>query len=286
MNSGNKLYGWIRILFPIFLEWLLSMLVTTAAIWYCRNILVLGVQDQLDSFQTEAYWREQYRQMSLAITAATHALSFAVMAFFYRRDLRTDGAAFESEGRPHVVWYLVLPVLGVSSCFVANGLLNLSGLMRLFADEYESISSVLYNSSSLWLSAATVVIAAPLAEEVLFRGLCYRRMRMQMPAVQAIFMSAFLFGAYHGNVVQAIYGFALGVVLAWSYERFRSLAAPVLLHMCANAFSFLLSKIRELNAFLGGSMLRMVLSVLLFTLAGSFCFYLVQVRMHNKEKRS
>ena len=284
MGSGNTFYKWWRVLYPIFLQWLLSMMVTTAVIWFCRNLLVLDVRDQMDSFQLEEYWRSRYRGMALGITAATHIISFAVMAILYRGDRRQNPAYERSE--VSAGWYVPLIQLGACGCFVANGLLNLSGLTRLLADGYETVQEVLYDSSTLWLSVFTVVIAAPLAEEFLFRGLCFRRMRETVPFAQSALASAILFGAYHGNLLQAIYGFLLGLLFAWSYERYRSLLAPVVLHMAANAFSLALSKMPQLNALLAGSVWRLVVSVLIFTLIGSGCFYLVQVRMHQKEKKT
>ena len=50
----------------------------------------------------------------------------------------------------------------------------------------------------------------------------------------ALIVSSRLFGLYHGNVVQAVYGTILGIVIAWSYELFGDFAAPVLFHAVAN----------------------------------------------------
>ena len=49
------------------------------------------------------------------------------------------------------------------------------------------------------------VIAAPVVEEILFRGIVLRSMRKFTPAWAAILISSVLFGAYHLNIVQAAY---------------------------------------------------------------------------------
>lgn len=46
----------------------------------------------------------------------------------------------------------------------------------------------------------------------------------------------------HGNLLQGLFAFALGLLLGWSYSRCRSLAAPMILHMGANLISVLVSE--------------------------------------------
>ena len=49
------------------------------------------------------------------------------------------------------------------------------------------------------------VIAAPVVEEILFRGIVLRSMRKFTPVWAAILISSVLFGVYHLNIVQAAY---------------------------------------------------------------------------------
>lgn len=80
-------------------------------------------------------------------------------------------------------------------------------------------------------------IVAPVAEELLFRQVIYIRLRRFAPTWIAVVVSALLFGIYHGNLVQGIYAFIMGCLLALVYEWTRSLAAPILFHMIANHLS-------------------------------------------------
>lgn len=75
---------------------------------------------------------------------------------------------------------------------------------------------------------------SPLAEEAVFRGLIYNRMKRCIGYGIALVFSAVLFGAYHGNLVQAVYGSILGFFIAYFYELFKNFAAPVLFHGIAN----------------------------------------------------
>ena len=63
-------------------------------------------------------------------------------------------------------------------------------------------------------------------------------------------LSAFLFGAYHGNTVQGIYGFIMGLIFAYGYEYFGSFRVPVILHMLVNIVAYLISALGENGRFL------------------------------------
>ena len=84
-------------------------------------------------------------------------------------------------------------------------------------------------------------ILAPVAEELVYRGMIYRRMRESLTAVQAGVFVSILFGVGHGNLPQGLYAMVLGLLLACIYEKFRNIAAPILFHIVVNITSLLLS---------------------------------------------
>jgi membrane protease YdiL (CAAX protease family) len=91
-----------------------------------------------------------------------------------------------------------------------------------------------------------VMIAAPIAEEVFFRGFLFAGLRSRMPFVAAALISGVVFGSAHllgGNGAAAVQLAVLGMILAWLYERTDSLWTPIALHAVNNviAFAFLAS---------------------------------------------
>ena len=86
-----------------------------------------------------------------------------------------------------------------------------------------------------WLPVLAVV-AAPLAEEFLFRGLLYRGLRRKYPASWAVLGSALLFALMHppGGAV-AVFG--MGVVAAVVLEKTGRLWAAVLVHAVYNGLA-------------------------------------------------
>ncbi len=87
-------------------------------------------------------------------------------------------------------------------------------------------------SGGLWL-VGVAVIAAPLFEEFLFRGLVFAGMRRTFGLWPSVLGSAAVFAVMHPAVsVPPV--FVVGVVTALAYEKTRGLWAPMLIHAAYN----------------------------------------------------
>ena len=73
-------------------------------------------------------------------------------------------------------------------------------------------------------------------------------MRHLVDAKMAVIVSSLIFGLYHGNWVQGVYGFLMGCLIAYAYEYFGSFMVPVILHMLFNVLAYSLS---YMPAFMG-----------------------------------
>ena len=104
--------------------------------------------------------------------------------------------------------------------------LNIFGLTMLEGVEAMSVDT---DNFSFYLYMA---IAAPIAEEILCRGLIQRTL-MPFGKGFAIFASAFLFGMFHGNILQAPMAFLVGLVLGYVAAEY-SIAWAMILHMINN----------------------------------------------------
>ncbi len=76
-------------------------------------------------------------------------------------------------------------------------------------------------------------LLAPIGEELLFRGVILRRLSTVSQRF-AIFVSALIFGMMHGNLLQMVLGFIIGVVFAYTAVKTGSLALPVAGHIFVN----------------------------------------------------
>lgn len=128
-------------------------------------------------------------------------------------------------------------------------------------------------------------ILSPIVEEAVFRGLIYNRMKRCFHPKIALACSALIFGAYHGNLVQALYGAILGFLIAYTYERYGSFAAPVIFHGVANVSIYAITY----NHVLGQMREPIKVVTTLITLLGAV-FFLIYIIRHtdpeNKEELS
>ena len=88
------------------------------------------------------------------------------------------------------------------------------------------------------LAFTTLVVIAPIAEEILFRGYLYGKLKRFVPVWAAILVTSVLFGFIHGAWNLAIDTFALSVVLCLLRESTGSIWASILLHMAKNGIAF------------------------------------------------
>jgi len=79
----------------------------------------------------------------------------------------------------------------------------------------------------------------PLTEELFFRGFAFGAMRARWRRTTAILASAAFFAAVHLQLIHFLPILALGVVLAYAYDRTGSLVAPVMVHAVNNLVAIL-----------------------------------------------
>ncbi|MBM3449794.1 MAG: CPBP family intramembrane metalloprotease [Armatimonadetes bacterium] len=121
-----------------------------------------------------------------------------------------------------------------------------------FAEREETsnpILSVLPSASDPLALAALVLLVCvfvPLAEETFFRGLLYRTLNGRKGMWRAAAISAAVFAAAHGQVVNFLPIFVLGYALAVAYELTGSLIAPIMIHVINNVVAMI-------GAYAGGS---------------------------------
>ncbi len=94
------------------------------------------------------------------------------------------------------------------------------------------------NKISTFLS---IVLFAPLLEELFCRGIILRGLLHHTTPIKAIALSALMFGIMHLNLWQAIPAFILGAFMGWIYWRTHSLWATIFIHFVNNGFSYIVT---------------------------------------------
>ena len=88
-----------------------------------------------------------------------------------------------------------------------------------------------------WIPALAVVVGAPLAEELVFRGIIQSRLERAMPAWIAVVLQAALFGLIHGAPVQIAYAFVMGLLFGYIRHRTGNILPTIAAHAAFNAMN-------------------------------------------------
>lgn len=132
-------------------------------------------------------------------------------------------------------------------------------LLKDVLDNYQDLMDSIISDFSL-ISFFIVVIIGPLIEEMLFRGFCYRELKNIVSVRTAIILSSALFGLVHFNLIQSSYAFILGAFLAYIYEKTRSFAVVVSMHIINNFMGY----ISNFNIYVGVGVFILSLISLIF----------------------
>lgn len=174
-------------------------------------------------------------------------------------------------GKPHIskelginIIYIVVITLLIS--LALNNIISMTPLVQM-SGGYAQANENFYGST-LMLELIGSAILSPIMEELVFRGIVFGNLRKTMSTGTAIFLSAFLFGIVHFNIVQFIYAFLLGIVLALFMYKSGHMYAAMVGHIAANAFAVLRTECNILTWTMDGSAVAWTLSIILLV-AGS-----------------
>ncbi|MGK5060018.1 CPBP family intramembrane glutamic endopeptidase [Janthinobacterium sp. LB2P49] len=160
-------------------------------------------------------------QLAIALGAAG-ALTYALLRLVYWR-ARTTGVPRIGQGRQP--WRRG----GAGACVAVLFGIGYAALLPTPAAPLQGVLSW----NGLWLLAVSV-LAAPLCEEFIFRGLLQGGLRRSLPAWQAIGIAAALFAIVQPPAAM-LPVFVLGLCTGIAYERSGALLAPMLTHALYNA---------------------------------------------------
>ena len=216
------------------------------AVYFAMSLVVLLVQSMVVLFQ-EYYATGTFDleniinsmvEESLASTGIVCVLASVMCILIVNADRKKH-----PEENEYVYPKLLLPsiIAAAGACIFGNMLLSFSGLPEN-DDAFQMVNEAILGSE-VWLQILVAVILAPLTEELLFRGVVYKRIDRAYGFWPAAIISSLLFGALHGNLSQFIYASALGMLFAYAYYKSGKLSVCIIMHLAANAVSLLLDGI-------------------------------------------
>jgi membrane protease YdiL (CAAX protease family) len=88
-------------------------------------------------------------------------------------------------------------------------------------------------------TAILLIVIAPVAEELFFRGFLYQAFRNSYGVGQGAILSGLVFGVIHFEFFKLVQLAILGVLLALLFERTQSLWPSIMLHAINNTLAFI-----------------------------------------------
>ena len=173
----------------------------------------------------------------LIVSQIVAILAFGLWYYFvYGRKPRPEGT-----DKPKLKHILLLLVLGLAAQFAISGVLSVvESFAPSLMEKYEELIEMSGIGETTLLTILSTVILAPVSEELVCRGLVFKLAGKVSPNFWvANIIQALSFGILHGNWVQGIYAFALGIVLGLVYRRFQNIWLCMLLHASLNFSSIL-----------------------------------------------
>ena len=214
------------------------------------RFLMMFILQYISSHSAGAYSviRDNDAVFSGIISLLDMLIGAAVLLVLMRHDIEElsvwdyvnlNGLSFYRKDRLHPAWFgwAVIIVQAVSMALGLNILIGLSGIMKL--SSYGENVGAQY-SIPLWFGIILYGLVSPIVEELLFRTIVYGRMKRRFSLIISIVVSSMFFGLYHGNLVQGIYGFIMGIIMCMACEYLHTVAAAFLMHSVANLTIYLL----------------------------------------------
>lgn len=278
-SYGKRLW---RLWGPIVIKWAIEIGVSSIAMMAlmmaCRvtqpELFAEAVNNQDKMMEMYNQIVEMYLKSMTMIQGAAAIVTIPVMLILFYGDRKRRKKMGIVPNRKAALWkYGAVILLALTMCLGLNNLINIGNLYAV-DETYAQTIEALY-SASLPVQLICLGILIPVCEELVFRGLMFQRLRERGTYMQAAMFSAFVFGLMHMNMVQMIYGFVMGMMLAYVYEKYGSVKAPIAAHMAMNILSVLATEFHAMDWMMADIMRGGVITVVCAAAAATM-FVLIQ----------
>lgn len=212
------------------------------------------------------------------IEGVAAAITIPILFFMFRADCKKEKKLGILPAKKAPIFkYGVIGVISIAMCVGANNLFYISGL-TVIDQTYARVTEAMYSADFL-IQIICLGILIPIVEELVFRGLMYKRLRYGLPYLPAALYGAFAFAIFHGNLVQMIYAFVLGMLFSYMYEKYGSIKAPIFAHIMMNLVSVFATEF-QLMSWMAAEYVRIGAITVICAAVASSMFVLIQ-RMEN-----
>lgn len=197
--------------------------------------LVQKLMTESQSAMIEAAYAVDVNMIS-AVSSVITILALLLLAKFRKRKFSDHTSLHFAPLKNPRIWAAIPAAISLQSVVIF--IINIIPFPESVIESYNDLYSFI-GESPLWLEILSVVVLAPIVEELVFRGCIHSRLRRSMKPLTAAIISAFIFGIAHGHLISATYAFILGLVLTYLYEKYNSVIVSIIFHMAFNASNYI-----------------------------------------------
>lgn len=132
-------------------------------------------------------------------------------------------------------------VLILTTLAIQHGVLAPLTSFLPMPDAMKKLFEEIFKETTNIYGFTTVAIAAPILEELLFRGIVLDGLLKKYSPRNAILLSSFLFGVIHLNPWQFISAFLIGIFIGYIYYHTRNVGYCILIHLTNNMTATILT---------------------------------------------
>ena len=232
-SPGRRVW---RIVSPILVYFGITMLISFISSFIVSyQVMSTTTAADVNELMEEIMMRSMEISVPVTLISGLAALPFLWRMMKKDRRLRkfTGNMATLKKGR-----LIYCAAAGILACVAGSILVTITQIGQVF-EGYGDVSETIF-SQSFVLQLIAAGIIAPFVEELVFRGLIYNRLKDYTTIHVAMLASSVIFGLYHGNLIQGVYGFVMGLLMCFVYEKYHTMAAPLICHGAANLISIVL----------------------------------------------
>ena len=184
----------------------------------------------------------------------------------------------------------IIPFIVVVAIALIYGVITpISGLIPM-PEFFQKAFLSMANQNGI-LAFLMLVVAAPVLEELIFRGIMLDGLLKKYSPIKSILISSIIFGLAHLNPWQFVAGFVIGIFAGWIYYKSRSLSLTIIIHASGNLIGYLAryfgdfdssSRYQSLIERYGGT-LNFVLTVGISILIIPICIYYLKNEFKKKD---
>lgn len=235
-TKSSKIKGIILSILPFVYALLIQ--ITVVMVGSIVFGMVLGAQFAIEGMSPEeiailSSEKVQSSTFLLGISALSSLTWIVVYGIWYNRSF-VKGRKVDIKKILSFKSFIWITLLGIGLQFSVTMIITfIMYLTPDFFKSYEEVINTLGMGSSI-LSFVYIVLIAPVAEELIFRGVIFEKSKKALPFVYANILQALLFGLIHFNLMQSSYAFVLGLFLGYICYKKKSLLTAIYLHFVIN----------------------------------------------------